>query len=457
MKLDWTTPAKAAGLDGEFDQDQPRIGRWTALGMIAGIYSLFFALGIATGIYGAINGPSGVPLDYGSPRMVQFLAQSVGEIAGVLAIFFLVRQWLKVSPALAGIPGRRAPATPALLTAYCSVVGLFAATIVSTFIGSDENTNGTSVVNAFFGLSAVRSLNAGIVEEIVIVAIPVLIGRRAGWNPLIVAGLSVLLRWPFHVYHGVLETIPWVIVWAGVNVGAYLVWRRLWPLVVVHAMYDFRSITLIPLGDGAVMLGLLAIFGMVFYLMVRLVIDRRKLVRTPIHQLPADVRRYVTGWGTAARLSQSVFPVVAVLLSLAIGIFSTLDTGSLAIGVILGLVFGVILLGCNWIAYQLSQTVDVLPQYAGGTIIGAIVYRREYTGDLRIVSTMHQSRNIASLAALIDAERNDAADRALLYRSGHKSPLAKELTAAGFTSKRRYRWMGYETRIPLTQNAFQNT
>lgn len=44
-----------------------------------------------------------------------------------------------------------------------------------------------------------RALNAGVVEEITIVALPVL--RRAGWHPAAIITLSAALRWPLHIYH----------------------------------------------------------------------------------------------------------------------------------------------------------------------------------------------------------------------------------------------------------------
>lgn len=86
-----------------------------------------------------------------------------------------------------------------------------------------------------------RSLNAGIVEEIAIVALPVLLGRRAGWHPAVIIAISVLMRWPYHLYHGGWPTIPWTIAWATPHVLAYLYLRRLWPLVIVHACQDLLA------------------------------------------------------------------------------------------------------------------------------------------------------------------------------------------------------------------------
>lgn len=87
--------------------------------------------------------------------------------------------------------------------------------------------------------SVIDSLHAGVVEEIVNVAIPVLIGRRAGWHPAVVAALSMFLRWPFHIYHGTWSSLPWAAIWGGAHVLAYLYLRRLAPLVLFHVLQDF--------------------------------------------------------------------------------------------------------------------------------------------------------------------------------------------------------------------------
>ena len=72
-------------------------------------------------------------------------------------------------------------------------------------------------------------------------AIPVLLGRRAGWHPLAIVALSCFLRWPFHIYHDTWATIPWATLWGGANCVAYRYLRRLAPLVVLHATIDYGT------------------------------------------------------------------------------------------------------------------------------------------------------------------------------------------------------------------------
>jgi hypothetical protein len=94
------------------------------------------------------------------------------------------------------------------------------------------------VGNGWAWLSLFSDLNAGVVEEIVIVTIPVLVGRRAGWHPAVIIAVSMALRWPFHIYHGAWATLPWAMLWGGGYAVAFLHLRRLAPLIAFHAAYD---------------------------------------------------------------------------------------------------------------------------------------------------------------------------------------------------------------------------
>ena len=94
------------------------------------------------------------------------------------------------------------------------------------------------VGNPWAWLSLSSDLAAGVVEEIVIAAVPVLIGRRAGWHPAVTIAASMVLRWPFHIDHGAWTSLPWAALWGGCYAVAFLYLRRLAPLIVFHAGYD---------------------------------------------------------------------------------------------------------------------------------------------------------------------------------------------------------------------------
>lgn len=76
-------------------------------------------------------------------------------------------------------------------------------------------------------------------------AVPVLVDRRAGWHPVVVIAVCAFLRWPYHAYHGVLNTLPWAVIWGGAYAAVYLYLRRLTPIIVVHILVDLPII----LGD----------------------------------------------------------------------------------------------------------------------------------------------------------------------------------------------------------------
>ena len=232
------TPAAWTGM-AQTDPRESRLNTSTALAVIIGGYLCFFAAGITNALYAV--GTVLNPVDYSTPRQVGVLTLRVGEIAGALVLFFLVRQWLNIPASLAGTPRRRTSPLPSLFTVVMFGGGyLLAGLVLNALRASDANATGGGVVpNAMAWVGGpVTGINAGIVEEIIIVAIPVLLGRRAGWHPMAIVALSCFLRWPFHIYHDTWATIPWATLWGGANCLAYLYLRRLAPLVVLHATID---------------------------------------------------------------------------------------------------------------------------------------------------------------------------------------------------------------------------
>ena len=131
------------------------------------------------------------------------------------------------------------PRIRSLLTA-AAFAGLIAATLVLAALHPAADPYalaGGAVRNAWTVPGVILdAVNAGVVEEIVVVAVPVLIGRRAGWHPAGIAALSMMLRWPFHIYHGTWSSLPWAAMWGGAHVLAFLYLRRLVPLVLYHGV-----------------------------------------------------------------------------------------------------------------------------------------------------------------------------------------------------------------------------
>lgn len=88
---------------------------------------------------------------------------------------------------MAGVPRRGALTIPSLLTTAAAFGGLILSTMALAALhpAPDPNALADGALGNAWTVpgSVIDSLHAGVVEEIVIVAIPVLIGRRAGWPP----------------------------------------------------------------------------------------------------------------------------------------------------------------------------------------------------------------------------------------------------------------------------------
>lgn len=277
MKIRLTpTPALSVGPPGARDRRNTALTTQMALAIILSTYALLFGTGIFRALID-VGGGIGSE-DYTQSYEQSILVQIVAEIALVITLYALICRWLYVPRTLAGLPERRPQALwtgtrpslppmlgPAVYTLGFSVAGLVAAgALMNWIVGADPGNSGGGLALNWpsLGLGGwLRSLNAGVVEEIVIVALPVILGRRAGWHPLVIVTLSVAMRIPFHLYHG-WASIPWAMIWGGTNVVLFLYLRRLLPLIAVHVANDliaFYRVT--DLGVVIVLLVLLVAVG----------------------------------------------------------------------------------------------------------------------------------------------------------------------------------------------------
>lgn len=98
------------------------------------------------------------------------------------------------------------------------------------------------------------SLQAGVVEELVLVAALVTFLEQASqpWWRIMMIGL--LARLSFHLYYGDpstgLVTASWVLLWAAAALLLFRRTRRLTPLIVVHTLLDVHLSLLDSFGDG---------------------------------------------------------------------------------------------------------------------------------------------------------------------------------------------------------------
>lgn len=298
MKVRLTpTPARSVGPPGARDRRNPALSTRMALALILSMYALFYGRGIFLAVTD-VGGGSGRE-DYTRPFEQSMLVVIVAEIALAITLYAVICRWLYVPRALAGLPRRRRQGlwagqrpvlppllTPTVYTLLFSAIALYGSSELLNWLQSGGGDQGTTIdTNGALALNWpslalggwIRSVNAGVVEEIVIVALPVILGRRAGWHPAAIIGLSVLMRIPFHLYHG-WAAIPWAIVWAGTNVVLFLYLRRLLPLIAVHAGVDlvvfYRETTV------GVLTVLALLIGAIIVTIVRAVRVLRRYERT---------------------------------------------------------------------------------------------------------------------------------------------------------------------------------
>ncbi|HEX3794522.1 MAG TPA: CPBP family intramembrane glutamic endopeptidase [Acidimicrobiales bacterium] len=97
------------------------------------------------------------------------------------------------------------------------------------------------VPTGFVAVGVLRSLSAGVVEEIVVLGYLLRRLEQRGWSPTVVVLVAVLVRVSYHLYYGP-GVIP-IVLWATASVIMYRRVRRLLPFILCHFAWD-ANITL---------------------------------------------------------------------------------------------------------------------------------------------------------------------------------------------------------------------
>ncbi len=95
-------------------------------------------------------------------------------------------------------------------------------------------------VTAHLGPELFHGMTAGMVEEFVLLAVPLALGRCCGWSTPATIAVLVVMRLGPHLYLGwyALFVVPWL-------AAAALLWHRcpsVWPFVVGHGAYDVLQV-----------------------------------------------------------------------------------------------------------------------------------------------------------------------------------------------------------------------
>ncbi len=116
-----------------------------------------------------------------------------------------------------------------------SLVALIAGGVVNGLIQSGHLPTGPPTApELVFGL--VDSVQAGVVEELVVLAFVVVTLRQAGRPLWEITAVALVLRGSYHVYYG--PGVLGILLWAAIYYWLYLRFRQLVPLVVCHAAWD---------------------------------------------------------------------------------------------------------------------------------------------------------------------------------------------------------------------------
>ena len=102
--------------------------------------------------------------------------------------------------------------------------------------GTSQSSGPIPVPAPYAWVAVLRSVEAGLVEEFVVLAFVITRLRQIGVHPIAVIWISALLRASYHLEYGWAAAGPLLF---GVGYGiVYMVTRRLAPAIAVHAGYD---------------------------------------------------------------------------------------------------------------------------------------------------------------------------------------------------------------------------
>lgn len=218
----------------------PPISTRRAYTEVLGVYLAFFLVGIiAAGLL--LGGRAQDVTNTGSWGV--YLTAAVDQLAQIglaVAVVLLLSARRGVSAHDLGLriprlaDGRVAVSRSIRLVAWCFlaiIVGNVFVALLQTGSLPDEHTGAPELIFSVF-----QAAQAGVIEELVVLAFVVVSLRQAGrpwWEVTVVA---LVLRAAYHIYYG--PGIVGILVWAALFYWIYLRSRELVPLMVCHGLWD---------------------------------------------------------------------------------------------------------------------------------------------------------------------------------------------------------------------------
>ncbi|MCL2394827.1 MAG: CPBP family glutamic-type intramembrane protease [Acidimicrobiaceae bacterium] len=158
-----------------------------------------------------------------------------------------------------------------LRVATWAVVALIAGSLVTSALATGKYDLPSHLGAPFLFYAAASSLNAGVIEEVVVLGFVVATlrqARRPMWEVLVVA---VVLRASYHVYYG--PGVVGILIWGSVFVWLYLRTRSLLPIMAVHFAWD-TTVFMSQRWPVAILFGLLIVFVMVIAAPITWLVER---------------------------------------------------------------------------------------------------------------------------------------------------------------------------------------
>ena len=279
----------------------PPVPPRAAYGTVLGLWLIFFSLGIVTALL-FVAGAWAAPTEaYTAAKALTRATDDIAQTAAAVWLVALLAYRYQLTRAQLGwrpdLRARRSFRQQGVLTAVLYTVALAAAIGLMGWL-QEAGLGGHGYPHPPPGAPGVLpavtdAVNAGIVEELVLVAALVTVLEHAHQPPWRIYTIGMIVRWSFHIYYGnlgwgMLTTLP-LMLWAAAAIGLFRWTRRITPLIGVHIGWDLQAGLISQTGQILIVYGVLAmvviaLVAWVYYWEVR---DRRQARRRLHAAVPA--------------------------------------------------------------------------------------------------------------------------------------------------------------------------
>ena len=250
--------------------------------VIGGLFCVYF---LASGWDNLLNLLNGVDKTVTLEQLPGRLTRDIGFAMLAIVAYRLVRPSVSSTADLDAQPAKIRRRTVLIVAfAYLTImlVGNTLGTQVSAlpiwdWAGILANDTGVAMKTAGAGSPlltigyAAMSLLAGINEEIALVALPLILFRRAGVSLNLAVPVLIFMRMSFHIYHG-LPIFLTMALWAGLALWLYLRTSTVLPLIIGHAFMDIGALVFPVFGPAGPGLFSFILFGIAIATVVFLIL-----------------------------------------------------------------------------------------------------------------------------------------------------------------------------------------